>query len=150
MAESTPLTKEYLQTLVDVFKHCKILGIRVHDIAGKKVSLELPYSEKIIGNPETGIIAGGALTTLLDTTFGLAVFTALEGKYIAPTLDLRIDYMTSARPGQTLYSEAEVYRITQNVVFCRGIAYYDDQEKPLAHCVATFMPLPVEVTGVHL
>ena len=34
---------------------------------------------------------------------------------------------------------AKVYRNTSNVLFCRGSAWQDDPDNPIAHCVATFM-----------
>ena len=54
-------------------------------------------------------------------------------------MDLRLDYMHPAEPGQPIYVSAKVYRSTSNVIFCRGSAWQDDPENPIAHCVATFM-----------
>ena len=49
--------------------------------------------------------------------------------------------MTAAKPNMAVYGRAETYRVTNNVVFAKGIAYQDDESKPIAHCVATFMLL---------
>ena len=141
----TPIDIPTLQAIVNNFRHCKVLGITVEAIGDRQVTLSLPYSEKIVGNPATGVIHGGALTTLLDSCCGLSVSVALEGKKFAPTLDLRIDYMTAAKPDKTLYARAEAYRVTRNIVFTRGIVYQEDDERPVAHCVGTFMPLDVDV-----
>ena len=54
-------------------------------------------------------------------------------------MDLRLDYMHPAEPGQPIYVSAKVYRDTSNVIFCRGSAWQEDPENPIAHCVATFM-----------
>ena len=119
-------------------RHCTVLGLRVARADENKVVLELPYSNKIIGNPASGVIAGGALTTLMDSACGFAVPLALKEAHPAPTLDLRIDYMTAATPDEPVFGEAEVYRIAKHVVFVRAIAYQKDKSKPIAHCVATF------------
>jgi uncharacterized protein (TIGR00369 family) len=130
---------ELLKTVIPDLKHCKLLGIEVHDIGKGFITLMLPYSESIIGNPETRVIHGGALTTLLDTACGFSAISSFTDPAIAPTLDLRIDYMRAAEPDKPVYGHAEVYRTTKNVLFSRGLAYQENRDKPVAHCAATFM-----------
>jgi len=128
-----------LKSVIPELKHCKLLGIEVEEIQAGAITLKLPYSDRIVGNPETRVIHGGALTTLMDTACGFCAISALTDAAIAPTLDLRIDYMRSAKPGQPVWGRAEVYRTTRNVLFSRGIAYQESVDKPVAHCTATFM-----------
>lgn len=135
---------ETAQRLVEVINQCRRLGLKVVAADSGRLTLELPYSEDIVGNPETGVIHGGALTTLMDSACGFAVPLAIGRMEICPTLDLRIDYMTAARPGAPVFARAEVYRMTDNVVFARGIAYQNPEEQVIAHCVAAFMRLPPE------
>ena len=134
-------SEQYAKQFLSAIQHCSVLGLALVETSPEGATLELPYSNSIIGNPETGVIHSGALTTLMDTVLGLAVHLALERLELCPTLDLRIDYMTAARPGESIFGKAEVYRITDNVVFARGSAYQDSPERPIAHCVATFMRL---------
>ncbi|MDO6805534.1 PaaI family thioesterase, partial [Wenyingzhuangia sp. 1_MG-2023] len=68
----------------------------------------LPYAPELVGNPITGALHGGSLTTLMDTACGTAVVNALPGFELCPTLDLRVDYMRSARSGQNLLAHASV------------------------------------------
>lgn len=145
--ENDDFDVDTLQSIVDVIRHCVVLGFKVREIDGKKLVIELPFSENIIGNPDKRIVHGGAITTLLDTTCGMCIPVALKEFQIAPTLDLRIDYMKAARPDLSIFACAEAYRVSDNVVFTRGIAYQDDETQPIAHCVATFMRLSKEITG---
>lgn len=145
MPAKANVTIDYVQDILGALRHCHVLGLTVQSIDKRGITIALPYSDRIVGNPVTGVVHGGALTTLLDTTCGMSLLIALDELVIAPTLDLRIDYMTSAKPHQTLYARAELFRNTRNVLFCRGIAYQDDIEKPVAHCVATFMRLSQDV-----
>ena len=120
-------------------RHSRVLGMELVHVEPPGLVLRLPYSDKIIGNPETGVIHGGAITTLMDQACGLAVAVALApGFDITPTIDLRIDYMRPAEPGKDVFAYVEGYRKTRQVVFTRGIAYHDDRSKPIAHCVANF------------
>lgn len=143
----TVITIEEAQKIIDVARHCKVLGLRVTDIADNQLTIELPYSNALVGNPINGVIHGGALTTLLDTACGFSIPLSLDSFQLCPTLDLRIDYMTAAKPGMNVLGRAEVYRVTQNIVFAKGIAYQDDDSKPIAHCVATFARLSKDITS---
>lgn len=126
-----------VEEFIAVLAQCQRLGIRVVSARENELILELPYDEAIIGNPSTGVIHGGAITTLMDTTAGAAVLCAMPDFELCPTLDLRVDYMRSAKPGQSVYARASCYRVTTNILFMRCEAYQVD--RTVAHCVATFM-----------
>lgn len=136
------------QGMLKAVHHCQVIGLELVAADKGRLTLRLPYHENLIGNPVTGVLHGGALTTLLDSTCGFAAPLAVDEWAICPTLDLRIDHMRAAQPGQAILAEAEVYRVTRNVIFTRGIAWQDDREQPVAHCVATFMHLDREVVRV--
>jgi acyl-coenzyme A thioesterase PaaI-like protein len=63
----------------------------------------------------------------------------LNSSAVTPTMDLRLDYMHPAKPFEPIYVAAKVYKNTSNVIFCRGSAWQDDRDNPIAHCVANFM-----------
>lgn len=123
----------------------KALGIKFISVDIGKATFSLPYSTKIIGDPETRVIHGGAITTLLDQVSGLAATSAIvnEANDIAianvATLDLSIDYMRPARPGETVIGTATCYKTTHHIAFVRAIAHDGDIEDPVAMCQATFM-----------
>lgn len=147
MTDQADIIFEKMNQIIPALKHCALLEIKVLSADIGKLNLLLPYSQKIVGHPESGVIHGGALTTLMDTACGFAAVAALGELAIAPTLDLRIDYMGPAEPGKAVIGEAEAYRVTRNVIFARGQAYHQGQkDKPIAHCTATFMRLDAETT----
>ena len=101
--------------------------------------LRVPYDEKLIGDPDTGVIAGGVVTTLLDMACGWATALALDEPTSIATLDLRIDYMRPAEPGRDLLATAECYKLTRSVAFVRAVAYDVDPADPVAAAQAAFM-----------
>ena len=119
--------------------HNLALGLRVLDVSPTEASFELPYDAKLVGNPDTGTLHGGAITALLDACSGAAVFAALPSLVPIATLDLRIDYLKPAEPGKPVIGKASCYKLTRNVAFTRGVAYQDDPENVIAHSVGTFM-----------
>lgn len=119
--------------------HNKALGMRVVDMQPGAALFELPYDEKLVGNPDTGVIHGGAITALLDGASGASVFATLVDFVPIATLDLRIDYLRPAEVGKSVMVKATCYKVTKNVAFTRAVAYHDDPDDPIAHSVGTFM-----------
>jgi uncharacterized protein (TIGR00369 family) len=119
--------------------HNLALGMTIVSMTEGEAVFELPYSEKLVGNPETGTLHGGAITALLDGTSGAAVFASLANLVPIATLDLRIDYLRPAEPHRTVICRATCYKTTRNVAFTRAVAYHDDEADPIAHSVGTFM-----------
>ncbi|WP_396586248.1 PaaI family thioesterase [Bermanella sp. R86510] len=142
-------TNPYLgraERFISVLKHCQVLGMKVVEASNKSLTIELPYSEQHVGNPSTGVIHGGVLTTLMDTACGTMVINALPEFELCPTLDLRVDYVRAAEPGESIFAFAEAYRVSRNVVFTRCTVHQGDVNEPVANCVATFMRIGSHMT----
>ena len=117
----------------------KALGVELVSMDKAEATLKLPYRADLVGDPDTGVIAGGAVTTLLDHTCGQAVWAALEAYTSIATLDLRIDYMRAAEPGLDIVCHAQCYKLTRSVAFVRAQAYDADATDPIATAQAAFM-----------
>lgn len=140
-----------LEKLMDVMihshnnDHFHALGIETVAIAQNYMKMKVEYKEELVGNPDTGIVHGGVITSLLDTTCGFAAATALGHLGLTPTIDLRIDYMRPAEPFKTIYADAEVYRNTKTVIFTKGIAHHGDPSRPIAHAIGNFVNMGAEM-----
>lgn len=143
------LLLERATRFVSALRHCQVLGINVHDASEEGITLILPYAAHLVGDPITGVIHGGALTSLMDTACGMATLCVLPEFEVCPTLDLRIDYMHPAAPHTPVYGFAQCYRVTTDVIFTRGFAYQDDRQQPIAHVVGTFMRMGKRIKGAH-
>lgn len=138
------LFKPLIKLAMERSGHGAALGFDLRVVERGEVSMTFPYNEAVIGNPVTGVVHGGVIVSLLDTCCGCAAITSMLRPAVTPTMDLRLDYMHPAEPGQPIYLSAKVYRNSSNVIFCRGSAWQDDKENPIAHCVATFMKIDSE------
>ncbi len=127
------------QLLVAHIPHAQAIGLTVVEARPDEAWVKVPYSEALVGNPETGVVHGGVITTLLDNAGGTAVILALDEPRSIATLDLRIDYMRPATPGRDIVGYCRCYKVTRNVAFARGVAYHDTVDDPIATMVATFM-----------
>jgi uncharacterized protein (TIGR00369 family) len=115
------------------------LGGELTDMRGGRAGMRLPWSEKLIGDPQTAIVHGGVITGCLDHCCGIAVASALRNPMPFATLDLRIDYMKAAAPQLDILFEAECLKVTHEIAFARGLAYQKARETPIALCTGTFM-----------
>lgn len=126
-------------SMVKATPHAQELGMDFVAIGEGQATLSLAYSDSLVGDTETGVIHGGAVTTLLDQACGLAAFTGFDTLGALATLSLRIDYQRAAKPGETILGVAECYKTTKHVAFLRAVAHDGDENDPVATAQATFM-----------
>lgn len=119
--------------------HNAALDLKVIDCSPSAAVMRLPWAEHLVGDPDRGVLHGGPITTLLDACGGVAVFLALGKPVPIATLDLRIDYLTTASARRDVLSRCECYKLGRNVAFVRGVAYHDSPDDPIASCAATYM-----------
>src|SRR3979411_362401 len=89
----------------DTIPHNKALGLKVVAVARGLASMRLEWRKEFVGNPETGVLAGGPVPAVLGGSCGIAVATMLKDPMPFATLDLRIDYARPATPGQAVIAE---------------------------------------------
>ena len=123
---------------ITALPHCVELGMELEEIAPGRAVISMPYDTRLIGDPETGVIHGGAVSALMDTCGGAAVMSHPQAGMGTATLGLRIDYMRAATPGQRVRAVAECYHVTRSVAFVRAQALDDDAENPVATATGTF------------
>ncbi|MFZ1863099.1 MAG: PaaI family thioesterase [Polyangiales bacterium] len=124
---------------VGAVPHNKALNLRVTDYRPEHLCLALPYREDLVGNPETGVLHGGCITSLIDATCGGAVILSLVAPRRVATLDLRIDYVRPALPHQEVICDAHCYKVTRHVAFVRASAHHGDKTSPIATASGTFV-----------
>ena len=122
---------ERVRTMMQWTPQGRALGLELVRIDSGKVVGRIPYRAQLAGDPETGIFAGGVITTLLDQVSGMAAVVAMREPAVVATIDLRIDYMRPAA--------AHCYKIGKNVAFVRAIAFEDAPDNAIAHAASAFM-----------
>lgn len=115
------------------------LDIRYQQHGEDWIELALPWREDLVGVPESGLLASGAIVSLIDMAAGLAVWTKLGVFKPMATLDLRIDYLRPAAARETLFARCRCVRTTRSVAFVSGFAHVGEPDDPVANAALTFM-----------
>lgn len=139
MIEADDKVKRFIDSFMLAIPHLKALGITYHGHGRGWSELALPYAEHLVAYPDAGVIASGAIFSLMDSAGGFSVMTGAERMQPVATLDLRLDYLRPATPGQTIIGRSEVQKMTRSVVFVRGLAHDGDPARPVAHMTGSFM-----------
>lgn len=140
----SPDSAHIARQMIEALPFGKALEMRMDEVGAGRAVISMPYSEKLIGDPRTGVIHGGVVSALMDTCGGAAVMSHPECGAPTATIDLRIDYMRPAAPGNRLVAEALCYHVTRSVAFVRATAHDSDAEHPVAAVTGafTFVRLP--------
>jgi len=117
------------------------IGGEMLEVSPDRALARLPYAPHLVGDTDTGVVHGGVITGLLDQTAGGAVMGALREPIPIATLDLRIDYMKPATPGEAIIAECHCVKVTHEIAFVRGTAYHHDSSDPIALCTGSFILL---------
>ena len=126
--------------------HHKAIGLEAVAANGDEAWMRIAYDPRFVGNPDTGGLHGGLVTTMMDATGGLAVLASVPKGTPVATLDLRLDYLRGAEPGLALIGWAKCYKLTRNVAFTRGVAHEEgNPDDPIANFIATYMIKPVGI-----
>ncbi|MEN8891748.1 PaaI family thioesterase [Planktotalea arctica] len=123
---------------IQAIPHAGALGMELTQIGDGHAEICMPYNPQLVGDPKTGVIHGGAVSALMDTCCGAAVMSHPDAPAGTATIDLRIDYMRPATPGQSIRTEAHCYHITRSVAFVRATAFDEDAENPVATATGAF------------
>ena len=139
MSDTTPTFPQHRAGFaITGVPHAEGLAMTIVEIGDGTALTMIPYADHLVGDPETRVIHGGVVTSLLDNACGIAVTSKIKRFGAIATLDLRIDYMRPATPGQTIRTRAECHHVTRSVAFVRAVATDDDESRPVAMATGAF------------
>lgn len=118
--------------------HNKAIGLHYHAHGDRWCEMAMPWRDDLVGDDATGILASGPIFTLMDMATSISIWLALGRFQPQATLDMRIDYLRPATPGETVFGRGECYHLTRSIAFVRGQAHDGDPDRPIAHVAGTY------------
>lgn len=155
MLSTTPLDQRQLAEHVSQLfsQHMpfnQLLGLQIQHLSKDKAVINLPWNDKLMGNPIHKILHGGVTAAILDTVGGLmAVLFAVKDienlslddfQRLLPnvsTIDMRVDYLRPGK-GKEFIATAEVIRKGKKVAVCR-MELHNEQGVHIAFGTGTYM-----------
>ncbi len=142
-----------IDRVVNLFKENmpfnQLLGIRFIT-ESDNIRLEIPWNDKLTGNPMQKILHGGVTASLLDTIGGLtAIISAVkqtQDRHLTAlverlptmgTVDMRVDYLRPGR-GQRFIATAQIIRKGSRVAVCR-MELHNERGDHIAFGTGTYM-----------
>jgi uncharacterized protein (TIGR00369 family) len=100
--------------------------------------LELPTGPQHLQN---GIVHGGAIATLLDSTCAMAALSLLWPAEYASSVNLHLAYLRPVPPGVLLTARGECLKAGRHIMFCEA-KVWDAEGALVATCSSELMRVP--------
>lgn len=139
MSDQQPDKVRIARQFISALPFSSALGMALEDLQDGVAVIAMPYDDKLVGDPRTGVIHGGAVSALMDTCCGAAVMSHPSHPGSTATIDLRIEYLRAARPGQRITARAECYHVTRSVAFVRATAHDEEDGSAVATATGSFV-----------
>ena len=135
---STETRDRIARQFIEAIPHASALGMSLDWLGSGDAEISMAWNADFVGDPRSGIIHGGVISALMDTCCGAAVLSHPTTPRSTATIDLRIDYMRAATPGQRIVAKATCYHVTRSVAFVRAQAMDEDTDNPVATATGAF------------
>lgn len=115
-----------------------VLGQEILAVDSAAGSVRVAYlvSESLLN--KFGAMHGGMTAAMLDDAMSLAAGVTAEWGQITPTLEMKVSYLTQAKPGMRLIAEARTVKRGKTVIFL-DCTLAEEGGKPVATASCTVM-----------
>lgn len=134
MTESTEETLARVRASFDRQGMMSTLGVEVTAVEPGRVEMSLRHDERF--TQQHGFLHAGAVASVLDTACGYAAYSVMPPEAAVLTATYTINLLAPAA-GEWFTITGEVVRAGRTLVVCRGEAFADGSQRPLAVMQAT-------------
>ena len=119
----------------------KMLDLQLEDLGGGKAQLRMPFGEHVLNG--SGAVHGGAIMSLCDTAFWVALASLYGPSQPTATASLTCSFLRAALPPHDLVAHATVRKPGKRIVYGddRGLSASD---KLVAHATFSFLNTPAK------
>jgi uncharacterized protein (TIGR00369 family) len=114
--------KDLIKLLYDRIPFYSTLGFELKTIAEGIAIFEMEITEPLTQN---GMIHGGVLASLIDSTCACAAFSLILPKGYATTIDLQVEFLKPVSNGR-LKAKAKCVKSGKNIFFCKAKIWHEN------------------------
>lgn len=107
---------DLIKLLYDRIPFYTTLGFELKEISNGRAIFEIEIREALTQN---GMIHGGVLASLVDSTCACAAFSLILPKGYATTIDLQVEFLKPVSKGR-LKAKAKCVKSGKNIFFCKA------------------------------
>jgi uncharacterized protein (TIGR00369 family) len=122
---------------IERIPYARFLGLRA-ELKGDELTVIMPFSQHLIGNPLLPALHGGVVGALMEVTALTQLAIASKSPKFPKTIDINIDYLRSGRPLDT-YARARVVKIGRRIANVQAEAWQGERHQPIATLHGHFM-----------
>jgi uncharacterized protein (TIGR00369 family) len=122
--------QERLTAAIARIPYARFLGVRA-ELKGDELTLLLPYSEHLLGNPLLPALHGGVIGALMELTALTQLAIASKSDKFPKTIDIGVDYLRSGKPVDT-FARAKVIKIGRRIANVQAEAWQGERGQPIA------------------
>ena len=112
-----------------------LLDLKLESVERGRAVMRMPYRSEIANG--SGAVHGGAIVSLCDTVFYVALASIYGREQDTVTVALQCNFLAPALPPNDLVAEATVLRAGRRI--CYGEVLVKSGEKLVAHATLNFM-----------
>jgi uncharacterized protein (TIGR00369 family) len=112
-----------------------LLDLQLEKVEHGKAVMRMPFRQEITNG--TGAVHGGAIVSLCDTVFYVALASIYGREQDTTTVSLQCNFLAPALPPHDLIAEAKVLKSGRRVVY--GEVYVRSGNKIVAHATLNFL-----------
>ena len=112
-----------------------LLDLQLEKVERGKAVMRMPFRQEITNG--TGAVHGGAIVSLCDTVFYVALASIFGREQDTTTASLQCNFLAPALPPHDLIAEARVLKAGRRIVY--GEVYVRSGEKIVAHATLNFL-----------
>lgn len=122
--------QERLTAALARIPYAAFLAVRA-ELKGDELTLVLPFSDHLVGNPMLPALHGGVVGALMELTALTQLAIASKTEKFPKTIDVGFDYLRSGRPIDT-FARARVVKIGRRIANVQAEAWQAERASPIA------------------
>ncbi len=128
---------EKIQTTSNQIPFFRYLDLKILNCDETTLKAEMPFAERLIGNPHLRNIHGGIIASFMEAAASLVIIEKPENGNLKP-INLTVNYLRPAK-SRAVMCRVKIVRAGRRIGVVEAVVWQDDEEKPVAKGLFHFL-----------